>query len=234
MRFNGKVVVVTGGGSGIGAACVERFTAEGAHVVSLDQQGDPLCDVSDEESVREAFLRIAERHERVDVLFNNAGIAIRKTVADYTVEEWDRIFAVNVRGVFLCSAHALPLMPRGSAIIHASSVVGVTGVRNRAAYSASKGAIAALTRNMALDYAARGVRVNAVAPGFVDTPLLAPLHQDPARLQAITGMHPLGRLGEAADIAAAVAFLASADAAWITGVVLPVDGGFTAGHQHDV
>ena len=234
MRFAGKVVVVTGGASGIGAACVDRFTAEGARVVSLDERGDPPCDVSDEESVRGAFRRIAEQHGRVDILFNNAGIAIRKTVADYTVEEWDRVFAVNVRGLFLCSAHALPLMPLGGSIIHSSSVAGITGVRNRAAYSASKGAVAALTRNMALDYAPRGLRVNAVAPGFVDTPLLAPLHNDPARLQAIAGMHPLGRLGLASDVAAAVAFLASPDAAWITGVVLPVDGGFSAGHQHDV
>ena len=234
MRFTGQVVVITGGASGIGAACVQRFSAEGATVVSLDQQGDPPCDVSDQESVREAFLRIAEQHERIDVLFNNAGIAIRKTVADYTVEEWDRVFAVNVRGMFLCSAHALPLMPHGSSIIHSSSVAGITGVRNRAAYSASKGAVVGLTRNMALDYAPRGVRVNAVAPGFVDTPLLTPLHQDPARLQAITGMHPLGRLGRAEDVASAVAFLASEDAAWITGVVLPVDGGFSAGHQLDV
>lgn len=234
MRFHDQVVVVTGGASGIGAACIKRFAEEGARVISLDVTGDPACDVSDDASVREAFLRIAEQHERIDVLFNNAGIAIRKTVADYTVDEWDRIFAVNVRGMFLCSRHALPLMQRGASIIHSSSVVGITGVRNRAAYSASKGAVVALTRNMALDYAPRGIRVNAVAPGFVDTPLLSALHQDPARLAAITALHPLGRLGQADDVAAAVTFLASMDAAWITGVVLPVDGGFSAGHQHDV
>jgi NAD(P)-dependent dehydrogenase (short-subunit alcohol dehydrogenase family) len=234
MRFPGKVVVITGGDSGIGAACADRFLDEGARVVSLDQHGRPPCDVADEASVRAAFERIAGQHKRVDILFNNAGISIRKTAQDHTLEEWDRIFAVNVRGMFLCSRYALPLMSQGGCIIHSSSVVGITGVRNRAAYSASKGAVVALTRNMALDYAPRGIRVNAVAPGFIDTPLLAPLHKEPVRLAAITAMHPLGRLGAVEDVASAVVFLASGEASWITGVTLPVDGGFSAGHQHDV
>jgi len=234
MRFTGKIAVVTGGASGIGAACGELLRAEGATVEIVDQRGETPCDVSDEASVRQAFARIGAAHGRIDVLFNNAGVAIRKTVEHYTLDEWERIFAVNVRGLFLCSREALPWMPPGAAIVHSSSVVGITGVRNRAAYSASKGAAAALTRNMALDYAPRGIRVNAVAPGFVDTPLLAGLHGDAARLDTITKMHPLGRLGHAVDVARAVAFLASDDAAWITGVVLPVDGGFSAGHQHDI
>ena len=234
MRFSGKVVVITGGNSGIGLACADRLLDEGARVVSLDCQGSPPCDVSDEGSVRQAFERVAGQHGRVDVLLNNAGIAIRKTVEAQTVDEWDRIFAVNVRGMFLCSKYALPLMAAGGAIVHSSSVVGVTGVRNRAAYSASKGAVVALTRNMALDYAARGIRVNAVAPGFVDTPLLAPLKKDPARLRALEALHPLGRLGQPEDVASAVLFLASSEAAWITGAILAVDGGFSAGHQHDV
>lgn len=234
MRFRGKVAVITGGNSGIGLACADRFLDEGARVVSLDRQGAPPCDVSDEVSVRAAFARIAAQHGRVDILFNNAGISIRKTIEDYTLEEWDRIFAVNVRGLYLCSKYALPLMSAGAAIVHSASVVALTGVRNRAAYSASKGAVVALTRNMALDYAPRGIRVNAIAPGFVDTPLLAPLHKDPARLAAIAQMHPLGRLGQPDDIASAVTFLASAEASWITGIILPVDGGFSAGPQNDI
>jgi len=234
MLFPGKIAVITGGDSGIGLACADRFLFFCSCGVSLDLHGSPPCDVSDEASVRDAFARIAAQHGRVDILFNNAGIAIRKTVEDYTADEWDRVFAVNVRGMFLCSKYALPLMPAGSAIVHSSSVVGITGVRNRAAYAASKGAVVSLTRNMALDYAPRGIRVNAVAPGFVDTPLLAPLHKDPARLDVIRRLHPLGRLGQTDDVANAVVFLASAQAAWITGVTLAVDGGFTAGHQHDV
>jgi NAD(P)-dependent dehydrogenase (short-subunit alcohol dehydrogenase family) len=234
MRFPGKIAVITGGASGIGAACVDLFLDEGATVVSLDRDGDPPCDVSKEASVRAAFERIAVQHGRVDILFNNAGVATRKPVAGDTQAEWDELFAINVRGMFLCSRYALPLMPKGASIVHSASVTGITGVRNRAAYSATKGAVVALTRNMALDYAPAGVRVNAVAPGFVDTPLLAALRKDPRRLAAITKMHPLGCLGRPEDVAAAVAFLASADAAWITGVILPVDGGFSAGHQHDV
>jgi NAD(P)-dependent dehydrogenase (short-subunit alcohol dehydrogenase family) len=234
MRFSGKVAVITGAASGIGLATMDRFLDEGARVVNLDLHGNPPCDISSETSVAEAFARIAATHGRIDVLCNNAGIAIRKTIEDYSVEEWDRLFAVNVRGLFLSSRHALPLMPRGSAIIHSSSVVALTGVRNRAAYSATKGAIVSLTRNMALDYAPRGIRVNAVAPGFIDTPLLAPLHKDPARLAAITALHPLGRLGQPEDVAHAIAFLASPEASFITGVTLAVDGGFTAGHQHDI
>jgi NAD(P)-dependent dehydrogenase (short-subunit alcohol dehydrogenase family) len=156
---------------------------------------------------------------------------VRNPVDLEDAEGWDRVHRVNVRGAFLCSKHAVPYMfDAGGAIVHMASVVGVTGVRNRAAYSASKGAIVALTRNMAMDYAARRIRVNCVCPGFTRTPMTAGLFADPERLAALTALHPLGRLGEPEDVAAAVVFLASDEASWITGVALAVDGGFTAGH----
>lgn len=233
--------MVTGGSSGIGKACAELFTAEGAQVAVLAREidsGSPhfgvRCDVSDEAAVQEAFAQIVSRYGRVDVVLNSAGIAVRKTVADEDVAGWERCFGVNVRGPFLASKYALPHMPEGGNIVHVASVTGITGVRNRAAYSATKGAIVALTRNMAMDLAARRIRVNCICPGFIKTPMLSAVLQDPVRTARITAMHPLGRLGTTEDVARAVLFLASDDAAWVTGHALVVDGGFTAGQREDI
>jgi NAD(P)-dependent dehydrogenase (short-subunit alcohol dehydrogenase family) len=241
MRLGNRVAVVTGGSSGIGQACAALFVAEGARVAVLDRESNPdsphfdvRCDVSDDAAVQEAFAQIAARFGRVDIVLNAAGIAVRKTVADEDVATWDRCFGVNVRGSFLASKYALAHMPEGGSIIHIASVTGITGVRSRAAYSATKGAIVALTQNMAMDLAARRIRVNCVCPGFITTPLLAGLLQDPMRAARLTAMHPLGRLGTPEDVARAVLFLASDDAAWITGHALVVDGGFTAGQREDI
>ena len=141
---------------------------------------------------------------------------------------------VNVRGAFLCSKFCLPHLGAGASIIHSASVTGITGVRGRAAYSAAKGALTALTRNMAVDYASRGIRVNCVCPGFVRTPLIRALLEDQKRTERLIGMHPLGRLGEPEDVANAVLFLASSDSAWITGISLVVDGGFSAGRTDEI
>jgi len=184
--------------------------------------------------VRSAVAEVAERWGRIDILSTNAGIAIRKPVDELEAGEWDRVVAVNLRGVFLCSRFALPHMGRGASIVHMASVVGVMGTRNRAVYTATKGAIVALTRNMALDYAGRGIRVNCLCPGFTRTPLTEKLFADAEREARFTALHPLGRLGEPEDVARAALFLASEDAAWITGVALPVDGGYTAGHAADI
>lgn len=237
MRVQGKVAVVTGGASGIGAATARLLAEEGAKVVILDRTsggGVVSCDVSVEEQVRAAMERVAAEHGRIDILFNNAGVAVRKPVVEQDEEGWERCFEVNVKGLYLCSKHAIPRMPPGSSIIHSSSVTGITGVRNRAAYSATKGAVVALTRNMALDYAERGIRVNCVCPGFVRTPLLDPLLRDPERTRKLESLHPLGRLGEPEDVAWAVLYLASDESRWVTGQALVVDGGFAAGHAVDV
>jgi NAD(P)-dependent dehydrogenase (short-subunit alcohol dehydrogenase family) len=229
MRLAGKTVVVTGGASGIGAATAAKCEAEGARVVLLDRA---QADVSDEAQVAAFFAAI---DAPVHALVNSAGIAVRKTVLEQDVESWDRVMSVNVKGAFLCSKHALPKMQQhGGAIVHLSSVVGVTGVRNRSAYSTSKGAIIALTRNMALDFARFQVRVNCVCPGFTRTPLTEGLLSDPEKEAKLTALHPLGRLGEASDIANAIAFLISDEASWITGQAIAIDGGFTAGHAVDV
>lgn len=241
MRFSGQNVVITGGASGIGLATALAFHAEGASVAVFDLQTAPVpllsltCDVSSEPSVSAAA---AEAHARFDgpvhVLINAAGIAVRHRVEDESVADWDRCFGVNVRGCFLASKYLLPLMISNSSIVNVASVTGIVGVRNRAAYSSTKGAIVALTRNMALDYASAGIRVNCVCPGFVKTPLIAALLQDPVRTAALTNLHPLGRLGEAGDVAEAILFLSSNAASWITGQSLAVDGGFSVGCSVDI
>ncbi len=172
---------------------------------------------------------------RIDILLNNAGIAVRHPVAEEDERAWEACMDVNLKGVFLCSKHAIPhMLERGGSIINTSSVTGIIGVRNRAVYSATKGALVALTRNMALDYAKYGIRVNCVCPGFTRTPLIEALLRDPVKAQRLTSMHPLARLGEPEDTANAVVFLASDLASWITGHALVVDGGFSAGRPEDI
>jgi 2-keto-3-deoxy-L-fuconate dehydrogenase len=253
VRFSGKSVFITGAGSGIGRAAAIRFAAEGATVAAVDIDGAAAgatvelvaaaggdafaltCDVADEDACREATAAAAQLTGKIDALFNNAGIAFRAPVGEQDADELDRILRVNVRGAFLCAKSVLPHLTRpGGVIIHTASVVGLVGVRNRAAYSLSKGALITLTKNMALDYASEGIRVNAVCPGFVATGMTKGLFADAEKSDEIRKMHPLGRFATAEDIAAAVAFLASDDAAFITGQALAIDGGFTAGRPEDV
>jgi NAD(P)-dependent dehydrogenase (short-subunit alcohol dehydrogenase family) len=238
MRLRDKKVIITGGASGIGKACAERCRVEGARVTVLDREPAAdgiVADVSKEADVERAVREAVEAMGGLDALVNCAGIAVRKAAHEEDAEAWDTVQRVNVRGTFLCSKHAAPYMfERGGSMAHLASVVGLVGVRNRAAYSTSKGAIIALTRNMAMDYAPRGIRVNCICPGFTRTPLTAGLFADPERRDKLTALHPLGRLGEPEDIANAVLFLISDEASWVTGVALAVDGGFTAGHAVDV
>jgi NAD(P)-dependent dehydrogenase (short-subunit alcohol dehydrogenase family) len=229
-RLEGRTAVVTGGALGIGAAAAAALRREGARVSILDLKDDSPCDITNAIQVRDAI----ERAGPVDVLVNAAGIAVRRAAGEEDEADWDRCMAVNVKGIFLCSKYALARMPAGGSIIHLSSAVGIVGVRDRAAYTASKGAIIALTRNMALDYAARGIRVNCICPGFVRTPLLDALLRDPERAQRLTAMHPLGRIGEPEDISHAIVFLASPESSWVTGHALVVDGGFSAGHASPI
>lgn len=230
-RLDGKLIVVTGGGSGIGAATAALAREAGASVITLDLAGgDRHCDVASAESVERAFADI----DRIDGLVTSAGVARRFPLSEQDEAGWDAVLNVNLKGVYLCSKAALPRMRPGASIVHISSGVALLGVRNRAAYTASKGALVALTRNMALDYASRSIRVNCVCPGFARTALTAGIFADPERRARIEAMHPLGRMGEPEDIARAIVFLLSEDASWITGAALPVDGGFAAGHRDDI
>ncbi|HUQ95156.1 MAG TPA: SDR family oxidoreductase [Bryobacteraceae bacterium] len=226
-RLSKKIIVVTGAASGIGKAAAELCEHEGAQVVRLDRLE---CDVADLRSVEAAFAGIP----RIDGLVNSAGVATRHPLVEQDEAGWDAVIDINLKGSYLCAQQAIPRMSKGGSIVHIASAVGLIGVRNRAAYTASKGALVALTRNMALDYAPHGIRVNCICPGFARTGLTKALFDNPERKARIEAMHPLGRMGEPEDIAKAVLFLLSEDASWITGIALPVDGGFSAGHLHDV
>ena len=234
MRFSGKHILVTGAASGLGLAIAQAAQAEGGTVIALDRAAAPLensriCDITDEAQVRDVIAGLS----RLDALVNSAGIARRAKVDETNVADFDAVMAVNVRGTFLVSKHALPLLKvQGGSILNLSSGVATTGLRNRAAYTASKGAILSLTRNMALDYAGDKVRVNCLCPGFVNTPLLSTLPSE--RRARLTALHPLGRLGEPEDIAHMALFLMSDQASWITGQAIAVDGGFNIGHGDDV
>jgi NAD(P)-dependent dehydrogenase (short-subunit alcohol dehydrogenase family) len=234
MRFSGKHVVVTGAASGLGLAIANAAQAEGATITAIDRVAAPfdnsrICDIADEDQVRRALTSLG----RLDAVVNSAGIARRARLDETEMADFDAVMNVNVRGAFLVSKYALPhLRAYGGAILHLSSGVATTGTRNRAAYTASKGAILSLTRNMALDYAGDKVRVNCLCPGFVNTPLLASM---PAERRArLAAVHPLGRLGEPEDIAPMALFLISDSASWITGQAIAVDGGFNIGHMDDI
>jgi len=236
MLLPNKHIVVTGAASGLGAAIARACLEEGAQVTSIDLKETGFCpsrvaDVSNEEQVQSAFADL----ERIDALVNSAGVVRRAAVADTSLEDFDMVLNINLRGAFLTSKYALPrLADHGGSILHLASVVGLTGMRRRSSYSASKGGLVALTRNMALDYAHRGIRINCLCPGFIKAPLFESLLRDPDRMAQLTALHPLGRLGDAGDVADAAIFLLSEKAKWITGQALAVDGGFSAGHAADV
>jgi NAD(P)-dependent dehydrogenase (short-subunit alcohol dehydrogenase family) len=231
-EFDGLVAIVTGGASGIGRAVAEELTARGAQVAVLDlKDGEFVCDVTDDASVRSAVTAVAERHGRIDVLVNNAGIGAQGTVAGNDDAEWLRVLDVNVVGIARVTRAALPHLRRSphAAIVNTCSVAAAAGLPRRALYSASKGAVLALTRAMAADHIGEGIRVNCVSPGTVDTPWVGRLLEaapDPeAERAALCARQPHGRLVTAQEVAHAVAYLASPRAGSTTGIELAVDGG---------
>ena len=232
MNLEGKRALVTGGGSGIGAAIVRRLAGDGAEVIVADLSPETVAaelgaqaivlDVRDEEQVASAMAGL-------DVLVNAAGIGSTTNAPETPLEVWENVMAVNARGTFLCCKHAIPGMIArgGGSIVNIASVAGLIGLRNRAAYSASKGAVISLTRALAIDHVADGVRVNAVAPGTVDSPWVRRLVEDIGEsIDALKARQPLGRLGTPEEIADAVVYLATAE--FVTGSVLVIDGGLTA------
>jgi 2-keto-3-deoxy-L-fuconate dehydrogenase len=238
-RFSGKRALVTGAGSGIGEAVARGLHAEGADVLLADVRAEPVEAIAAELGERAAPVTLDVRDEQavrrvtadLDVLANVAGIGSTTTAPQTALDIWEDVFAVNACGTFLCCKHAIPAMAArgGGAIVNMGSVAGLVGLRNRAAYCASKGAVIALTRALAIDHVADGVRVNAVCPGTVDSPWVRRLVDDVGEsLDALRARQPMGRLGAPDEIAAAVLYLASDDAAFVTGTAFVIDGGLTA------
>ena len=245
-RFAGKVAFVTGAASGIGRATAVAFAAEGARVAILDRTEDALyetadavrsaggevltlaCDVSKPEEVETAVARTVERFGRLDIAFNNAGVENKAApVAEIELEEWDRILDVNLRGTFVCMKHELAQMVRqgSGGVINTSSGAGIRGVAGGAAYAASKHAIIGLTKSAALDYAKSNIRVNAVLPGNIETPMMDRFTG--GDIQKAIDLEPVGRLGKPEEIADAVLWMSADLGAFVTGASISVDGGWS-------
>jgi NAD(P)-dependent dehydrogenase (short-subunit alcohol dehydrogenase family) len=241
-RLQDKVCVITGAAGGIGAATAALFAREGARVVGVDLIEHSIgelslqADVSDEDAVRAVYMRARDELGRVDVLFNNAGISPNDdaSVLDTALEAWERVQAVNLRSVFLCCKHGIPhlLDGRGGSVINTASFVAILGAAtSQISYTASKGGVLALSRELGVEFARRGVRVNALCPGPVDTPLLRELYaKDPEQAARRLVHVPMGRFASAQEISNAALFLASEESSFVTASALSVDGGITGAY----
>lgn len=252
MRFEGKVAIVTGAASGIGRATAVAFGREGASVVIVDideklgeeaateiqnQGGEAIAhpiDIANESAVKKMMYEVINRWDHLDILVNNAGIYYQGDVSKTSLETWNKVMGVNLTGAFLCTKYAVEAMLKGDsgAIINVASEAGLVGIKGQVVYNVSKGGLIALTRSCAVDFAARGVRVNCVCPGTTATPLVhAAVNQAPdpgAARRALEQVRPLNRLGTPEEIASAILYLASDEAGYATGAILSVDGGYTA------
>jgi NAD(P)-dependent dehydrogenase (short-subunit alcohol dehydrogenase family) len=249
-ELTGKIAIVTGGSSGIGKAAVELFAEEGAVVIIADVQDGPgqqladelakrgrtgvyvRCDVSKEADVQAAVTLALSQYGRLDVMFNNAGIeGDQAPTAEATLENWDRVIGINLKSVFLGTKYGIEAMLRGGggSIINNASVAGLVGFAGIPAYCASKGGVVQLTRTAALEYATQGVRVNCLCPGVIDTPMVERFTGGSAEAETqMAALEPVGRMGTAREVAQLALFLASDRSSFITGAVIPVDGGFVA------
>ena len=251
-RLVGKTALITGGGTGIGRACALLFAREGARVAVAARRAEPLadvaaqvtaaggealalaCDVTKSEQVEQTIQAVVSRFGGLDVVVNNAGAVIVATAEETSEVAWDQLMDANLKGTFLVSRAALPELRRagGGSIINIGSVVGLVGMKKRAAYCAAKGGVAMLTKAMALDHAHENIRINCICPALVETALVSQLmgrQTDPAAYRRQRAEQiPLGRLGRPEDVAQLAVFLASDESSWMTGAALPLDGGLSA------
>jgi NAD(P)-dependent dehydrogenase (short-subunit alcohol dehydrogenase family) len=248
-RLKGKVGIITGAGTGIGRACALAMASEGARVALIGRRKDRVeevareigdsaiaiqCDVSKKGELADALDQTVGRFGGLNFLLNNAGVLITGNAEQITEDQWDQTFNVNVRAVWLLSRAALPQMRKagGGSIINIASTLGIVAARNRAAYAPSKGALILLTKAMAVDHGHENIRVNAICPSLVETDLSAAIINQAADPAAVrrerTAAHPIGRLGRPEDIAGLAVYLAGDESSWVTGTVVPVDGGYLA------
>jgi meso-butanediol dehydrogenase/(S,S)-butanediol dehydrogenase/diacetyl reductase len=251
MKLAGKIAIITGGGSGIGHEAAKLFAAEGAVVIVADRDGAAAervaaeiksnsgkatahtIDVSKEAEIKAMIDRVVADHGRLDILVNNAGFGFAGTVVTTSEADWDALMAVNVKGVFFGCKYAVPVMEKqgGGVIVNTASAVANVGITDRAAYVASKGAVAALTRAMAIDHVAAKIRINCVAPGTIESPYFAKILSGPDGAELRRGLEQrqaMERLGQPVEIARAMLFLASDESSFCTGTTLVADGGWTA------
>lgn len=248
-RLAGRITYVTGAASGIGLACAQRFAAEGAVVVGADLHTTDewaaaveaaaasdfhILDVRDEAGQHAVVADILAKHGRIDAVVTAAGVAGGGFVHMMELAEWQRVQDINITGTFLTAKAVLPAMieQRSGSIITIASVEGLEGCEGGSSYNASKGAVVLLTKNLACDYGRAGIRANAICPGFIETPMFHSVVADLPMAPAIKEQHKLGRFGRADEIAGVAYFLASDDSSFVSGVALPVDGGYVAGHSY--